>query len=82
MVYSANGRDIRIKMSRLMAPTMQAFWFNPRNGKWRVEGHDITEQKPFMKDVPSGPSAPLCEFNPPGNVGNGNDWVLVLKAVQ
>ena len=82
MVYSANGRDIQIKMSRLMAPTMQAFWFNPRNGKWRVEGNDITEQKPFLKNVPSGPSAPVGEFNPPGNVGNGNDWVLVLKAVQ
>jgi len=82
MVYSANGRNIRLKMNRMAAPLMNAFWFNPRNGKWRVKDREVTDRKPFMENVPSGPEAPIREFNPPGNVGNGNDWVLVLMAVE
>ena len=82
MVYSANGRTIRLKMNRLPAPLMNAFWFNPRNGKWRVEDSEFTERKPFMGNVPSGSEAPIREFDPPGSVGNGNDWALVLMAVE
>ena len=81
MVYSANGRTIRLRMNRLAAPRMNAFWFNPRNGKWRVNDRDITNRRPFMENIPSGPAAPIREFDPPGSVGDGNDWVLVLQAV-
>jgi hypothetical protein len=82
MVYSANGRNICLKMNRLAAPLMNAFWFNPRNGKWRIKDRDLTDQRPFVKNIHSGPGAPIREFDPPGNVGNGNDWVLVLMAVK
>ena len=82
MIYSANGRDISLKMDRLAAPRMNAFWFNPRNGKWRVKDSDITDRKPFVKNIPSGPEAPMREFDPPGNPSDGNDWVLVLETVQ
>ncbi len=40
LVYSAMGRNIRVKMTRLKAPTADAFWFNPRNGKWNVNGEE------------------------------------------
>ena len=79
MVYSANGRNISVRMNRLSAPRMNAFWFNPRTGKWRVEDQDHTDRMPFMKNIPSGPVAPVRKFDPPGAVGDGNDWVLLLN---
>jgi uncharacterized protein DUF4038/collagenase-like protein with putative collagen-binding domain len=82
MIYSANGRNIRLKMDRLSAPLMNAFWFNPRNGKWRIKDSDFADQRPFMENVSSGPTAPIQEFDPPNSVGDNNDWVLVLKAVK
>jgi Protein of unknown function (DUF4038)/Putative collagen-binding domain of a collagenase len=82
MVYSANGRDISVRMNRLAAGRMNAFWFNPRNGKWRVKDSEVTDPRPFEEDIPSGPAAPTRKFDPTGPVGDGNDWVLVLKAVQ
>jgi len=82
MIYSASGRNIRVKMTRLAAPSMNAFWFNPRNGKWRIKDREFTNRRPFVKNIPSGPVAPIREFDPPGSVGDGNDWVLVLKAVK
>jgi len=82
MIYSANGRNIRLRMNRLAAPLMNAFWFNPRNGKWRIEDRDVADRRAFATNSPSGPGAPIREFDPPGNVGNGNDWVLVLMAVK
>ena len=80
MIYSANGRNIRVKMSRLAAPLMHAFWFNPRNGRWRIKDSDFANRRPFQKNVPSGAGAPIQEFDPPGSAANGNDWVLVLMA--
>jgi len=82
MIYSANGRGICLKMNRLAAPLMNAFWFNPRNGKWRIKDREFTNRRPFVEDIPSGPGASIREFDPPGSVGNGNDWVLVLTAAK
>jgi Protein of unknown function (DUF4038)/Putative collagen-binding domain of a collagenase len=79
MIYSANGRSIFLRMNRLSAPRMNAFWFNPRNGTWWVQGSEVTDQRPFMKDIPSGPDAPVHEFDPPGAESDGNDWVLLLN---
>jgi hypothetical protein len=82
MIYSANGRNISLKMNRLAAPLMNAFWFNPRNGKWWIKDREFTTRRPFVQNIPSGPAAPIREFDPPGSVGTGNDWVLVLTAVE
>ncbi len=82
MIYSANGRNIRVNMNRLAAPKINAYWYNPRNGKWNVKDKEFTEQKSFMKNIPSGKKAPIKEFDPPGKVANGNDWVLVLEKDQ
>lgn len=82
MIYSANGRNIHLKMDRLSAPLMNAFWFNPRSGNWRFNDSDITDQRPFLENIPGGPSAPIQEFDPPGSVGDSNDWVLVLRSVK
>jgi Protein of unknown function (DUF4038)/Putative collagen-binding domain of a collagenase len=82
MIYSANGRNIRLNMDRLSSPMMNAFWFSPRDGNWRVQDTDFADPKPFLENIPSGPAAAIMEFDPPGDVGDGNDWVLVLKAVK
>jgi Protein of unknown function (DUF4038)/Putative collagen-binding domain of a collagenase len=79
LVYSANGRDISLKMDRLDAGQMDAFWFNPRTGQYRVQDRETADLKPFMKNIASGPTAPVQKFDPPGEVGDGNDWVLLLK---
>jgi len=79
MIYSANGRNIRINMNRLDLKKKNAYWFNPRNGKWNVNGKEFTKPKPFLKNISSGKNALVHEFNPPGNITNGNDWVLLLK---
>ena len=79
MIYSANGRNISIKMNRLSASRKNAFWFNPRNGKWWSQTEESADAKPFMKNIPSGPTASVQQFDPPGAVGDGNDWVLLLK---
>jgi len=82
MIYVADGRNIRVRMERLAAPSIDAFWFNPRNGKWQVEDSEFAAQKAFMLNNPSGPAAPIQEFDPPGNAGLGNDWVLVLNVAK
>ena len=79
LIYSANGRNISVSMNKLSAPRLSAFWFNPRTGKWRVQQNETTEQKPFQENIPGGPAAPVQKFDPPGNPGNDNDWVLLLK---
>ena len=68
MIYSANGRNIRVKMNRLAGMAMSARWFNPRSGAWT----DIAT------NISSGTGAPIVEFDPPGSAANGNDYVLVL----
>lgn len=82
MVYTANGRNITLNMDRLAAPRMNAFWFNPRNGKWQVKDDEFTDRKPFAENIPSGPTTPTRKFNPPGNPTDGSDWVLILKTIQ
>ena len=82
MIYSANGRNIRVKMDCLSPQSMNAYWFNPRNGKWQIGNNEFNEQKAFIENVFSGHDAQIQEYDPPGSVGDNNDWVLVLKAVK
>ena len=77
LVYSTNGRDIRLNRSRLAAGTADAFWFNPRNGKYyNSAGSLITG--PFAQ-VATGPGTTIAVFNPPGAAGPENDWLLELR---
>lgn len=82
MIYSANGRSMRIRMSRLRPPAVDAHWFNPRNGRWHVEGVESVERAPFARGIATGAGAPDREFDPPGTAGPGHDWVLVLTAAR
>ena len=77
MVYSANGRDFTLDLSKLSSGKKSAFWFNPRTGVWTKEDQSFERQTPFLKGLKTGVGKHL--FNPPGTPGPNNDWVLILK---
>ncbi len=77
MVYTSNGREVTLDLSRLHTGKVDAFWFNPRNGNWWVNGKEFEKPTPFDKRMNTGTGSRL--FDPPGTPGAGNDWVLVLK---
>ncbi|MBV5314645.1 MAG: pectate lyase [Prolixibacteraceae bacterium] len=65
LVYTYNGRTIRLKSDQLGGDDFEFDWYNPRNGKFVGSG---TFKK---KDI--------HEFDPPGEQKDGEDWVLILK---
>jgi hypothetical protein len=78
-IYTANGRDIPVKMSLLTEEKLDAYWYNPRSGKWHVDGKEFNDATAFVTNISSRPEAPNQTFDPPGAPGEGNDWVLVLR---
>lgn len=65
LIYTWNGRDMKINMGRIGDAKVKASWYDPRTGQTKVLGQ--IENKGIRT------------FNPPGEVRNGNDWVLVLE---
>ncbi|GGN04466.1 hypothetical protein GCM10010967_44290 [Dyadobacter beijingensis] len=65
LIYTWNGREMQVKMGKITGKRLKASWFDPRTGKMTVIG------KFENKGIKT--------FNPPGEVRNGNDWVLVLE---
>jgi hypothetical protein len=65
LIYTWNGRDMKVNMGRIGGATVNASWYDPRTGQTTVLG------KIKNKGIKT--------FNPPGAVRNGNDWVLVLE---
>jgi hypothetical protein len=76
LVYTANGRDLHLDLSGLSGK-LNAYWFNPRNGLWWVDGRESGKMLPFRKNIQAG-SGDLV-FDPPGIVADGNDWMLMLR---
>lgn len=65
LIYTWNGRDMKINMGKIGGAKVNASWYDPRTGQTQVLG------KIENKGIKT--------FNPPGEVRNGNDWVLVLE---
>ncbi|MGV8136778.1 MAG: glycoside hydrolase family 140 protein [Mangrovibacterium sp.] len=63
-IYTYNGQNMKVKMGKIKGENVKAAWYNPRDGKTEVIG--------------VFPNRDLHEFDPPGEVQNGNDWVLVM----
>ncbi|MBN1132376.1 MAG: glycoside hydrolase family 140 protein, partial [Bacteroidales bacterium] len=63
-VYTYNGRNISVSGGAIPSDSLTANWFNPRNGEMSLIGRYKNN------DIP--------EFDPPGEITDGNDWVLVL----
>ncbi|OQP59815.1 glycoside hydrolase family 140 protein [Niastella populi] len=66
LIYTYTGRTISVKMDKLSGKSIKASWFNPRDGKYTSIGD--FENKGTR------------EFDAPGDVKPGNDWVLVLSS--
>lgn len=64
MVYTWNGRNIVLKLELLKGNQYSVNWYSPRNGIFMNVGQIGKDEK--------------FEFDPPGEKGNGNDWVLIL----
>lgn len=63
-IYSPDGAPFRVRLGVLAGARLRAAWFNPRTGE--------TTFLEFLEN--RGERA----FDPPGDIGVGNDWVLVL----
>ncbi len=67
MIYMPRGKNIAVDMGILKTPAVVVWWFNPRTGAVTKLGQ---KQR-----------APVMSFTPP-ELGNENDWVLVLDAAD
>ncbi len=70
LVYSASDSPYKLDLSRLSKRFMLYTWYNPRSNKiiTRTESINKTEKE--------------YTFNPPGEFGPGNDWILVIGEKQ
>ena len=65
MVYVPTGRDVTVDLAKISGSKVRAWWFDPRTGT-------ATEAGTHESNRGATP------FNPPGEPGRGNDWVLML----
>ncbi len=65
LIYTYTGRTIRVNMGLIDGETIKARWYNPRNGEYSDIGEFANEG--------------VIDFEPLGNVQEGNDWILVLN---
>lgn len=66
-IYTYRGGIIKVNMSELNASNVKVSWFNPRNGE--ITDMDVVE------------ATGIQEFVAPGEVVDGNDWVLIFDKV-
>lgn len=64
--YTYTGRNFTIDTSPFKSRRLKYSWFDPRTGRRTAIGSFSNERK--------------RTFDPPGEAGNGNDWVLVVEA--
>ena len=72
-VYSTRGLGFTVDMSKISGHQAKAWWYNPRDGKCYDNSGNVTTA-PFGAFDTTGARA----FDPPGETGKDQDWVLVL----
>jgi hypothetical protein len=63
-VYSYTGREFSINMGKITGDTVNARWYNTRNGRSLYIGRFV--------------NSAVQQFTPPGKTIEGNDWVLIV----
>jgi hypothetical protein len=63
-IYLPTGKNVTVDLSKISGGKVKAWWFDPRTGE--------------AKAIGELPAEGTKEFDPPGEPGRGNDWVLVL----
>jgi hypothetical protein len=74
MVYLTTGQPVTLHLANLKGPTLNAWWFNPRDGK-AYDNNGKATDRPFQQVSVADRDR---KFDPPGESGEDNDWVLVL----
>jgi hypothetical protein len=67
LVYSSQGQTFSVELDRLTGNQLDARWYDPRLGVYRPIG---------LIDARG-----VREFDPPGEAGPDNDWILVLDRI-
>jgi len=71
LIYSASDAEYRVNLSKLSGHTISGIWYNPRTNEYLTENRIlITDKRKIQK------------IDPPGHLGAGNDWILILGEVQ
>ena len=63
-LYTANGRNIGVRMGKISGKRVKAWWYDPRTGA--------------RTQIGAFRNTGTRTFDPPGETEIGNDWVLVL----
>ena len=66
VIYSASDAEYTLDLTKMSNKFLFAKWYNPRDNSY-------SKQKKLGKNLK------IYKFNPPGESGPGNDWVLLLK---
>ncbi|MEO6719434.1 MAG: glycoside hydrolase family 140 protein [Ferruginibacter sp.] len=66
-VYSSVGKPFTVNLGKIKGPQLQAYWYDPRNGK--------------TTDIEVVQNSGTKLFTPPSS-GYGKDWILVLDDVS
>ena len=66
-IYTYNGRNIPVRMGKIPGKKVKASWYDPRSGETQFIGKFANNGK--------------HEFDPPGVVADGNDWVLIIDSI-
>lgn len=64
-VYIPTGKTITVDISTISGDWVNAWWYNPRNGEAML-----------IRKIDK--RAVVAQFDPPGEPGRSNDWVLVM----
>jgi hypothetical protein len=65
-VYIPTGKTIDVKLGILGGKSVRAAWFDPRTGK--------------ETGIENAPNEGVRRFDPPGEPGRRNDWILTLDS--
>lgn len=68
LIYTYNGREMNIAMGKISGEKLKASWFNPCNGE--------------VSSIGEFENSGTKSFDPPGEIEDGNDWVLVLDSIK
>jgi len=67
LIYSASDAAYSVDVSALSKSSLTAIWYNPRSNEYQAENNPKLAK-----------NEQAHTFDPPGNLGAGNDWVLIL----
>jgi len=74
LIYSASDAPYVVNLTKLKARPISVIWYNPRTHEYQTKN-----------SVQFSDKVQVQEFDPPGESGAGNDWVLILgdkKVIQ